>query len=362
MLPRLLLTYPRLASFVRDDIGLLSERYDVRTFAFDVQGGGGVVGRAQALARRAAEQRRWLRAEAPGADVILSWFADYHAVFPVRAGRQFGVPVAVILGGFDSNRLPELDYGVYESRWRAPLARYVLRRADLLLPVSGALIESENRFATWPRARAQGVQVHAGDLDTPYAVLPTGYEAESWSMGPAERGQTVCTVGFVSASRTVRLKGIDLLIETARRMPEVTFTVLGVTAEQQTWLRAEYTPPQNVQLLDPQPRERLAEAYGSASVYAQLSRSEGMPNVLCEAMLCGCIPVGSRVGGIPDAIGGAGEIVEAPDPVRIADAIRTAFARAPEGRQAARDHILARFTRAHRRQRFFQLLAGLAKR
>ena len=126
-------------------------------------------------------------------------------------------------------------------------------------------------------------------------------------------------------------------------------------------MRRELDPPVNVELVEPQPRERLPAIYGEASVYLQVSRTEGMPNVLCEAMLCGCIPVGSRVAGIPDAIGAAGEIVEAPDPDRIAGAIRAAFGRAPEGRHAARDRILQHFTREHRRLKLFSVLDSLQR-
>jgi glycosyltransferase involved in cell wall biosynthesis len=361
MRPRLLLTYLTPTSFVRDDVDLLGERYDVRCFSFEEAQGGGAAAQARALARLALEQRRWLRAEAPGADVILSWFADYHAALPVRAGRRLGVPSAVILGGFDSNHLPELGYGVYESRWRAPLARYALRNADVLLPVSAALVESENRFATWPEARRQGVKAHLPGLETPYAVVPTGYDPDAWPMGPDERGLTVCTVAHLSSERALRLKGIDLLVATARRMPEVAFQVVGIPEEHRDATRRRLGPPPNVDLLGPQPRERLPEVYGSASVYLQASRTEGMPNVLCEAMLCGCIPVGSRVAGIPDAVGAAGELVDSPDPERIAAAIRTALVRAPEGRQAARDHILRHFTREHRRHRLFNVLDSLQR-
>jgi glycosyltransferase involved in cell wall biosynthesis len=35
----------------------------------------------------------------------------------------------------------------------------------------------------------------------------------------------------------------------------------------------------------------------------QLSTSEGFPNSLGEAMSCGCIPIGSEVGAIPEIIG-----------------------------------------------------------
>ena len=58
----------------------------------------------------------------------------------------------------------------------------------------------------------------------------------------------------------------------------------------------------NVSLLPALDRKDLVTHYNTTSIYAQLSRSEGLPNVLCEAMLCGCIPVGSPVFGIPKAV------------------------------------------------------------
>jgi glycosyltransferase involved in cell wall biosynthesis len=361
MRPRLLLTYLTPTSFVRDDIELLGERYDVQVFPFDVGPSEGAWAQVQTLRRLAVEQRRWLRAEASEADVILAWFADYHAVLPVRIGRRVGTPTAVVLGGFDSNHLPELEYGVYESRWRAPLARYVVRNADLLLPVSAALIESKSQFATWPEVRRQGVRAHVPGLTTPYAVVPTGYDPDAWPMGAEERGRTVCTVAHLTSERTVWVKGIDLVVATARQMPDVSFRVVGVPEGRRGEVQARFEPPSNVELLDPQPRERLPEVYGTASVYLQVSRTEGMPNVLCEAMLCGCIPVGSRVAGIPDAIGSAGELVEAPNPECIAEAVRAALGRAPEGRQVARDHILRHFTREHRRLKLFNVLDTLQR-
>jgi glycosyltransferase involved in cell wall biosynthesis len=47
--------------------------------------------------------------------------------------------------------------------------------------------------------------------------------------------------------------------------------------------------------------------------YFQLSIMEGFPNALAEAMLCGCIPIGSNVSGIPFIIGDTGYILNKRD-------------------------------------------------
>ncbi|MEL6614309.1 MAG: glycosyl transferase family 1, partial [Bacteroidota bacterium] len=151
---RLLVPFLAPTSFVRDDLALLGERYEVVPFEFGTASGAG------ALARAVRRQRRWLAAEMPRADAVFGWFADYHLALPARAAQRRGVPLAVALGGFDAACLPELGYGVFYSRWRAPLAMRVLRSASLLVPVAGALVRSENTVGAAPPHTAQGVAAH----------------------------------------------------------------------------------------------------------------------------------------------------------------------------------------------------------
>ena len=68
--------------------------------------------------------------------------------------------------------------------------------------------------------------------------------------------------------------------------------------------------PKNVKILGKQNGQQLKTLYGLNEFYFQGSKIEGLPNVLCEAMLCECIPLGNRVFGIPNAIGDTGIIFE----------------------------------------------------
>jgi len=67
------------------------------------------------------------------------------------------------------------------------------------------------------------------------------------------------------------------------------------------------------------------QKYQESKVIALLSKYEGLPNVLCEAMLCECTPVTTGVCGIPNAQGDAGYYVSYDDEKETKEAIEKAL-------------------------------------
>ena len=360
--PRVLFVTQGFQSFVREDLDHLQSFCDVDVFPFEVDRSDSAVRRARSVAARAAEQAQWLRARIASADLVYGWFADYHLVLPTWLAQRHRVPVAVAVAGFDAITLPALGYGVYESRWRAPLARYVLRHATRVLPCSATMIEHENRYSAAPALLRNGIRAHVPGFDTPYTVVPFGFDPTDWPMGPSERPRTICTVGHVGDERVQRRKGLDVLIGAARHLPDATVQIVGVPEAQREAVRQRYGAPANVELLPPRSRDELAAVYQGASVYAQLSRAEGQPNVLGEAMCSGCIPVGSPVFGIPETIGETGYLVDRPEPEPVAAVLRRALDEAtPARRTAARDRILTHYTRAQRRDRLRDVVGEMVR-
>jgi glycosyltransferase involved in cell wall biosynthesis len=148
----------------------------------------------------------------------------------------------------------------------------------------------------WPRARM--------------AVVPSGVELEQTDHGGILRSGTLPeadgrpTVGTVA--RLVVVKDLDLLLDAAaelsRLVPDVRVVVVGDGPEAPR-LRAEAAARGLEQVVfftgELRPAWPALEAF---DVYLLTSRSEGLPVSVLEAMACGLPVVGTRVGGVPEAV------------------------------------------------------------
>ena len=107
------------------------------------------------------------------------------------------------------------------------------------------------------------------------------------------------------AGRLSREKGIDLLFETARMLPQVEFRVAGTAAEGYVLPEA----PENVRLLGQLDKSGLADLYAGALAAVVTSRwYEGFPLSVIEAMYYAAPVVVPELGGLPEIVadGGAG--------------------------------------------------------
>ena len=91
-------------------------------------------------------------------------------------------------------------------------------------------------------------------------------------------------------------------------LPHLKIVIVGFTKEYLDNLN--YTTPSNITLINFVTQEELIKLFSSSKIVLQLSMAEGLPNTLCEAMLCECIPIGSDVNGIPKAMGDTGFILK----------------------------------------------------
>ena len=137
-------------------------------------------------------------------------------------------------------------------------------------------------------------------------------------------------------------------------MPDVSFVLVGPT---EAMVRAGYGDlPENLTVTGLLPADDVREWYRRAHVYAHPSLTEGMPNAVAEAMLCGCIPVGSDVNGTATLIGDAGIVIERADVELWAQAVARALDK--DSGDAARSRIREEFTVERRCTGLREIVAG----
>lgn len=296
--PILLHVHPGASSFVVKDRRLLSAAFDVRDAPFIWRH------KWQVPLLMVAQAFRLLFCRWNAAVVQ---FGGYHALIPAIAARMTGRTCIIIAGGTDCVSFPSLGYGNFARQPLAWATRRAYALAHAILPVHSSLIKSINFFQLNDPPE-QGILAHMPELRTRIMTVPNGYSGSDWSLGKGPRDIDVISVASgAQRPSTLFLKGIDLLIEAARSRPHLRFMVIGLHAA--TSIRV----PPNLTIHGPVPNTTLLGYYQRAKVYAQLSISEGFPNALCEAMLCGCVPVVSAVGAMPDIVGDCGRIVERRD-------------------------------------------------
>ncbi len=138
--------------------------------------------------------------------------------------------------------------------------------------------------------------------------------------GPAPGGTE--RRGVVFAGRLSREKGVDILIEAARLLPDVDFMLIGEGAEAE---RLRGLAPANVRLAGALSRPDVRAAIGRARLLAMPSLwYEGFPMVLLEAYAAGTPVVASRIGALAEWVedGVTGALVEPGDAIALAAQIR----------------------------------------
>lgn len=277
-------------------------------------------------------------------DIVYTWFASTYAASAVASARALRKPSVIAIGGADVAGIPDIGYGMWVSPWKSRLASYALRKADRVIAVD-------------PFLKGEAVR-RAGYDGRNIDVLPTGYDAGFWTP-EGEKADEVLTVAACDSEVRLGVKGVGLLIESARLLPATAFTIVGV--EEPYAGRLRLGAPSNVEILGRLTRDEVRALYRKSKVYCQPSRFEGLPNAVCEAMLCGCIPVCTDVGGMLTAVDGHGFLVPDGNARALSSAIGEAL-RGPSGRGAdARDYISSHFTLERREMGLVNLIGALAR-
>lgn len=224
--------------------------------------------------------------------IVVSEIASYHTFIPSILSFLKLKKHIIILHGTDSNIIPEINYGNLQKPILKWFTSFSIKNATLLLPVSESLIESENTFCTYKKARF-GLKNIIPNLKTDYQIVYNCLDATYFKITNFQRNpNTLLTVAVdLDKEKNFKLKGIDFILKLAQSFPQYQFSILGSEK-----IFGYDNSLENVNVIGEKKQSELERYYNNHSFYLQLSNSESFGLSLCEAMLCGCIPIVSNVG------------------------------------------------------------------
>jgi len=287
---------PSLSSFINNDISLLSNRYPVifNTYAWN---------KKYWVPFYLLHQVFFLLKHIRSTRKIFVSFGGYWSFFPALAGRLAGVEVYIILNGTDCAAIPPLHYGNLRSQPLKWFCHQSYKMASMLLPVSSSLVYTKNTYFSEDAFSFQGYKHFFPKLKTQSSVVNNGFDKDFWSPQKNNKKEPLTFMAVFSASQFI-LKGGDLIVQLAEKFSNCKFYIAGT--EKPDTLEIEN---KNLFFLGKLTSHELRTYYRRFRFYLQLSVFEGFGCSLGEAMLCECIPIGSRVNIIPEIIGDTGFIV-----------------------------------------------------
>jgi glycosyltransferase involved in cell wall biosynthesis len=276
----------------------------------------------------------WLLYWAPRSEGVFCWFADLHSLLPAVFSRALGKPFWVVLGGYDAACMPEYDYGVFTNPVRGFFAWGTMRLATRCLAVS-----------TYTAGEAHKRCCHAR-----IEVVYNAAEGPENPISP-NRDDIIATVAVVDRRNRIQIKGIDRFIETARRLPNRRFVLVGVEKRFRYLL---HSIPENLEVHPPMPAKDLRILFSLTRVYCQFSRTESFGLAAVEAALHGAIPVIADAGALPEVLGGGALVWDGRDPQAAAEKVEQAFSQSPDPAWIA--SLRERFSPEARRRHLFETM------
>jgi glycosyltransferase involved in cell wall biosynthesis len=247
-------------------------------------------------------------------DVVLASWAYPDGWAAVELAREAGLPVAVKVHGSDVLLLRRSS-----ARYRRTVE--ALQRADCVIAVSRQLAGEVMALGIDPAK----VSVVYNGIDRSL-FFPADSDAARERLGVGSEEPLILSVGNLAA-----VKGPDILIEAcdrlARRGVRFGCWLIGQGAMKPSLERMirERGLGEKIKLLGSRPLVELPDWYRAAAMLVLASRSEGLPNVVLEAMACGTHVVASRVGGVSEIAGDGVILVMPGDPEALAAAIEQAL-------------------------------------
>ena len=180
-----------------------------------------------------------------------------------------------------------------QKKWKFPIIKFALNNADYLIASSKYI---EQNIIKICKKRPKNL----------FVIYP-GVNIDLWKISNKKNGtKNVLTVAVCNNKTRLKIKGIDIFINLAKKIKDVNFTIVGIDKK----LLKNITFPKNVLVIPKLNQKELLKYYNKANIYCQFSRRESFGLACAEAILCGCVPIVSNVGGLKEIVQNSDLVVD----------------------------------------------------
>jgi glycosyltransferase involved in cell wall biosynthesis len=264
------------------------------------------------------------------------WFADYHSLLPILFAKLFRQKSLLVIGGYDVIRMKTLNYGAFCKKGRGFFTIHSMKQATINLTVSNFVDRKVKYIA--PKARRE--------------LIYNAINFRNTNENQVEKEKIALTVGMIKDNTVFLRKGIDTFIETARRLPEYNFYVIGANKELFDNIYGTNLPD-NLHVIGFTDHDKLTEFYQRSKIYIQLSRMDTFCLAIAEAMYFDCVPIITNEGGMPEVTGKFG-VKTNHDPDMIAQTVEKWMK--IENPPKSRDYIISKFDMRVREKNLLRII------
>lgn len=260
-----------------------------------------------------------LSRNSPDINLIHAHFLDVNGFIGAVLKNLCNKPLILTAHGGDVYSVP------FRDEYYRALIDYTLKKADRVITVS-----EHNRR----------ILVSLGVQHKKLNVIPNGYDETLFRFIPSNEARTRLDLPhnkkiLLSIGNLVDVKGHAYLIYAMRTVSRIRKDVLliivgsGLLKEKLCKLIEKLDLKQEVLLTGDRKHAEIPMWMNACDVFILPSLNEGFPTVIPEAMACGKPVIGTRVGGIPEAIAtnDVGVLVDPADSEALAHAILEALDR-----------------------------------